>query len=308
MREVEYRNTTNGNKFLTSADGTSIYAEAVGRTPGPGVPTIVFIHGLLMSSAVFDTIFTDDAWTRNTYLVRYDVRGQGRSGQPCDEAGWESKRFAEDFETVMNAFKLDRPFVAGWAKYANARPSTGVWEVSTNITDILSFHPAEYLAGIIYIAPIPYTAIAYEVGTLAAGACVSRLCQPTSVPVFQSAAQDFVSLCSGTGHGFSFALYRMCLGNAIVQPVETTGQLMSRAQDEKGLLGAGHEGRLPLLFLYGTQDEVTKHEPVLDAIAGWTRLDKRAIKAGHTLWLEEPIGFRETILQWTHSVCQKETV
>ncbi|KAF8885171.1 Alpha/Beta hydrolase protein [Infundibulicybe gibba] len=227
------------NQLLTSADGTHIYAEAAGRAPGPGVPTIVFIHGLLVPPTVFDTIFAHDMWARNSYLVRYHVRGQGRSGQPRDEAGWESKRFAEDFEAVMNTFRLDRPFVAGWSLGA------------TSITDVLSFHPPEYLSGIIYIAPIPYIATAHEIGSPTALACIPPPSQPTSVLDFQSAAQNFVSLCSGTGHAFSFALYHMYLGNAIVQPVEATGQLMSRARDERGLLRAGREGRLPLLFLYG---------------------------------------------------------
>jgi pimeloyl-ACP methyl ester carboxylesterase len=46
--------------------------------------------------------------------VRYDVRGHGRSSKPTDEASWESKRLAEDFDVVIEAFKLDKPFVLGW--------------------------------------------------------------------------------------------------------------------------------------------------------------------------------------------------
>jgi pimeloyl-ACP methyl ester carboxylesterase len=46
--------------------------------------------------------------------VRYDVRGHGRSGKPSDVAAWESKRLAEDFDAVVEAFKLDKPFVLGW--------------------------------------------------------------------------------------------------------------------------------------------------------------------------------------------------
>ncbi|KAF8885172.1 Alpha/Beta hydrolase protein [Infundibulicybe gibba] len=279
-----------GSKLLTSADGTRIYAEAVGLAPGPGVPTIVFTHGQFLTSVVFDAIFADDVWTRNAYLVRYDGRGQGRSGQTPGrgEADWEPKRFAEDFEAVVNAFELDRPFVAGC------------------ITDVLSFHPPEYLSGIIYIAAIPYTGpAAYKIGSPASVDCITRLFKPTSVPDFQSAAQMFMSICAGTGHTFPFPLYQICLGNAILQPAEVTWRLLNRTQDETGLLRAGREGRLPLLFLYGTKDEVTKYEPVLDAIAGWVRLDTRTMEAGHTIWLDKPTEFREAILQWTRSVCQE---
>jgi pimeloyl-ACP methyl ester carboxylesterase len=46
--------------------------------------------------------------------VRYDVRGHGRSGKPEEDEGWEWERFAEDFDTVVEAFGVRRPFVAGW--------------------------------------------------------------------------------------------------------------------------------------------------------------------------------------------------
>lgn len=46
--------------------------------------------------------------------VRYDVRGHGRSGKPEEDEAWEWKRFAEDFDAVVEAYKLHKPFVAGW--------------------------------------------------------------------------------------------------------------------------------------------------------------------------------------------------
>ena len=52
--------------YVASADGTHIYAEAVGdpaRTP------IVFIHGGSLSSIMFDSIFNDTKWTDRLYLV-----------------------------------------------------------------------------------------------------------------------------------------------------------------------------------------------------------------------------------------------
>jgi pimeloyl-ACP methyl ester carboxylesterase len=46
--------------------------------------------------------------------VRYDVRGHGRSGKPTTEEAYQSKRFADDFKTVIDAFKLERPVLAAW--------------------------------------------------------------------------------------------------------------------------------------------------------------------------------------------------
>jgi hypothetical protein len=127
-------------RMLISADGTEIYANAIGD---PSNQAIVFIHGFVWSLMAFDDIFTNPHWTNQFHLVRflvssmcsrlnevpimyhtlrvtkvrYDVRGHGRSGKPDADEAWESKRFAEDFDTVVNAFKLRKPFVAGWYVY-----------------------------------------------------------------------------------------------------------------------------------------------------------------------------------------------
>lgn len=41
-------------RYLTSADGSKLYVEAIGD---PTKPCIVFIHGFTLSGAVFDNIF-----------------------------------------------------------------------------------------------------------------------------------------------------------------------------------------------------------------------------------------------------------
>lgn len=53
--------------LVRSADGTEIYADAVGD---PARPAIVFIHGFSLSALVFDPIFADPEWLENAYLVR----------------------------------------------------------------------------------------------------------------------------------------------------------------------------------------------------------------------------------------------
>jgi pimeloyl-ACP methyl ester carboxylesterase len=53
-------------KVLVSADGTEIYADAVGD---PTKLALVFIHGFALSSMVFDSIFNDPLWADQVYLV-----------------------------------------------------------------------------------------------------------------------------------------------------------------------------------------------------------------------------------------------
>ena len=55
-------------EYVTSADGTRIYSEAVGD---PSKPAIIFIHGFQLSSIAFDSIFDDPKWTDKLYLVRW---------------------------------------------------------------------------------------------------------------------------------------------------------------------------------------------------------------------------------------------
>ncbi len=54
--------------FIKSADGTEIYADAVGNR-SPDSPTIVLIHGGCMIKGVFDPIFEDTKWTSSVFLV-----------------------------------------------------------------------------------------------------------------------------------------------------------------------------------------------------------------------------------------------
>lgn len=54
--------------MVKSADGTEIYADAVGNR-SPGIPTIVMIPGFSMVKAAFDSIFEDHKWTSNAFLV-----------------------------------------------------------------------------------------------------------------------------------------------------------------------------------------------------------------------------------------------
>lgn len=98
-------------KLLTSPDGTEIWAEEAGdRTK----PAIVFIHGLACTALAFNAQFADEGLLRTAHLVRYEMRGHGRSGKPEGFDAYASVRHAEDFRTVCEAFELVRPFVLGW--------------------------------------------------------------------------------------------------------------------------------------------------------------------------------------------------
>lgn len=56
------------SRFVTSADGTQILADAIGNR-SPEFPVIVMIHGFCMIGAAFDPMFDDPQWTSNAFLV-----------------------------------------------------------------------------------------------------------------------------------------------------------------------------------------------------------------------------------------------
>ena len=98
-------------KMFTSPDGTHIWAEEAGdRTK----PAIVFIHGLACTALAFNAQFADAELLRSAHLVRYEMRGHGRSGKPDGIEAYASLRHAEDFRTVCEVFGLTKPIVLGW--------------------------------------------------------------------------------------------------------------------------------------------------------------------------------------------------
>ena len=55
------------SKFVTSSDGSKIYAEAIGD---PTKPALVLVPGYMLSTMVFDKQFEDKELQKELYLVR----------------------------------------------------------------------------------------------------------------------------------------------------------------------------------------------------------------------------------------------
>jgi hypothetical protein len=56
------------SRFVKSADGTKIYADATGNR-SPGLPTIVLIHGGAMMKEAYNPIIEDPRWTSRVFLA-----------------------------------------------------------------------------------------------------------------------------------------------------------------------------------------------------------------------------------------------
>ncbi|KAK7045133.1 putative oxidoreductase ephD [Favolaschia claudopus] len=262
-------------RFVTSKDGTQIFAEARGN---PSKPAVVFIHGFRLGATVFDSIFDDPHWLSQVYLVRYDTRGHGRSDKPTDATSWASERLAQDFDAVVQSYNLHCPFVLAW--------SLG----GTHIVDILSIHPATYLSGIIYNAAIPDTTHLMSVVSPAGVALVLKILS------FPQAFIEFINLCHPA---LEWNFYLACLGNGDVQPTIAAGFAGTRSQNSTALLNAGRSGELALLAIFGADDKLIQKQPALDFISGWKNLTVTTLpNAEHFTWISQPELFRTTVLEW----------
>lgn len=54
-------------KFVVSKDGTRVFAGALGN---PEKPALIFVHGIMTSSSVFNEIFSSPENSKDFYLVR----------------------------------------------------------------------------------------------------------------------------------------------------------------------------------------------------------------------------------------------
>ncbi|KAF9016189.1 alpha/beta-hydrolase [Hymenopellis radicata] len=270
-------------RMLTSADGTLIYADAIGD------PT----NQLLSSYTAFDAIFDDPKWSESLYLIRHARPRAERDA--TDASAWESRRLAEDFDAVVDAFGLAKPFVLAW--------SLG----GTHLVDILSLHPGSYLSGVIHLAGVPYMASVPIAGTPLARSCLAPLAQTTDVVAYQEAAIKFAKGCAP---GASWNVITQVLGQMMMLPPAVTQRVIARTQDEKGFLKAGAEG-LPFLSVGGDEDILIDWKAAAPLMDGFTNKKFVEIKgegADHIPWLTRSDEMRGHIVSWIEEVGKSPSI
>ena len=103
--------TPHKSLFVTSQDGTRIWAEDGGNKNG--IP-VVFVHGLACTNVVWNLQFSDPALKEKLYMIRYELRGHGRSDHPFTPDKYSTQSFADDFVAVCKEFGVVKPFVCAW--------------------------------------------------------------------------------------------------------------------------------------------------------------------------------------------------
>ncbi|KAJ7173717.1 Alpha/Beta hydrolase protein [Mycena filopes] len=270
--------TTIQSKLCPSSDGTLIYAEAAGN---PANPSVVFAHGFALSGIVFDGVFSDARMLDKLFLVRYDVRGQGRSGKPTEAEGYASSLYAADFAAVVREFRLDMPVFVGWSAGA------------TIAADICT-----------YISPVPIRGAIALSGPLAVDTAADTLkpllLRLTSGFVSPDATTaldtriEFVDSLFTDPTAVPFAVKSAWLGSTVLMsPAVTAALLAGHKPQQAALVELGAKG-FPAMMIYGTGDQIQDGSiGAAEARPYFTDLEVVAIEGGsHTVFYD---SFEETV-------------
>ncbi|GBE79337.1 Alpha/Beta hydrolase protein [Sparassis latifolia] len=206
---------SNREEFLTSTDGTKLWAESAGD---PSKPALVFIHGLACTALGFERQFTDPKLLENLHLVRYEMRGHGRSDMPEFPEAYGSIHHAEDFRTVCEAFGLHRPFVLGWS-LGGCIP-----------VDIVAAYGADFISGVVYVGgPVLSFRLNEECWHPLFHAMIPLICSEDSEVVAKSASMFFDSCVADP---IPYPTKLLWMGGFGSQPPKIRHYSLARGQDD----------------------------------------------------------------------------
>ncbi|KZT64941.1 alpha/beta-hydrolase [Daedalea quercina L-15889] len=223
-------------KHLRSSDGNPIYAEAIGN---PKNPHVILVHGVGLSAATFNNLFEDKRLLDKVYLVRYDLRGHGRSGMPRSLEAYASSLFADDYAEVIRAFDLKH---FGWS-YGSS--------IAVDVCANLSPNP---IGGIVYVNGLPYVGMMPKVGTPTVAGFVPGMVTSTDVALNGRTKLAFMDSLFANPECVDFDVKTSWIGQASLQPPDVPGSAEAVRGRREGL---------PLLILGGTADKQVMSDIVI---------------------------------------------
>ncbi|KAK0203311.1 Alpha/Beta hydrolase protein [Desarmillaria ectypa] len=277
-------------QLITSQDGTRIWADADGTA---GKPPVIFIHGFLGSGLSWVKQFNDKQLLDNLFMIKYEVRGHGRSDQPESEDAYASAKHAEDFQAVCAAFNVTKPIVVSW--------SLG----GVIVPDVLSRYGASPLpvAGHVMLNALPWISMSRDITVKPYNTAVISLIRSPHATEFQNGLKEFIGAFVAPGNSISYEDQCMWIGSAASMNTAARTFSLSRKQDETALLSVANE--LPILCIQGTEDmlvDLEKHEEFMKKHFG-DNLDYRRLPgAGHMPFYELPEIVGLNILQFVQRV------
>ncbi|EED80710.1 predicted protein [Postia placenta Mad-698-R] len=280
-------------KSVKSSDGVTIYAEAVGN---PQNPCLVLVHGLNLSAATFNNLFADKRLLEKLYLIRYDMRGHGRSGMPATADAYVSSLFADDFAAVIGAFNVKSVIHLGWSYGCT---------IAVDICQYLNPNP---IAGVVYLAALPYVGpVMQRVGTPIVLGLLPGLMNTTDVALNGRTKVAFMDSLFTHPERVDFNVITSWIGQAVLQPPDVSNLILTRSQDPSKLFEAGRDG-LPLLILNGTADKQVLGDVVVKEMSPYFKdVDVHMVDGGaHALFYEHQDEVVTALLKFAKRVSERQ--
>ncbi|KAE9402061.1 alpha/beta-hydrolase [Gymnopus androsaceus JB14] len=225
-------------QFVTAPDGTKIWAAACGN---PSKPAVVFVHGFACTSDVFEKQYTDAMMLENLYIIRYDLRGCGRSEGPLNAEAYSSERQAGDFKAVIDAYGVHKPFAATWSMGGIVPP------------DVVAKYGPDSLAGQILIGSFPHHNMHSEIIHPHIVSLIPGLITE-DIALFAKTLPDFVLACFAPEYELPYDVYAKWIGGTAPRPPIVRQSMLMRKQDETAIMAAA-VNQFPYLVIHGGEDQ-----------------------------------------------------
>ncbi|KAF5338156.1 hypothetical protein D9611_014563 [Ephemerocybe angulata] len=280
-------------RYVSSSDGTQIFAQAVGQ---PHLPTLVFVHGFALSALVWAHILHDTNLLRYFHLhTTYEDTGAVGSQRKKPTT---SKLGADDFVAVTKAFNVTKPLFIGW--------SLG----GTYASDVLQHYGPDALSGIIWTAGLPYLAASPTVLTpWIQNIVLPAISSVDNATLGLSIRQEFTNALFNHPEKVPIGVLWSWLGSTTLQdPAKITfpaGPGRGNTQDPTNLFEAGKKG-IPLLIINGDADRFVIGDETVKAVKGkWKDLTVYTAKNGsHVFFYEEKEEYVCQVLRFARRVFQ----
>ncbi|KAJ3833526.1 Alpha/Beta hydrolase protein, partial [Lentinula raphanica] len=258
-------------RLVKSSDGCMIYAEATGNSQNPHV---VLIHGMTFCGALFDDMCSLPQALEKLYIVRYDLRGHGRSGKPETAESHSSKLYADDFMAVASEFDLKNPVLAGWSFGG---------QVAIDLAANISPLP---ISGVFYINSTSIKSVS--------GRPIMRdiMSLEANVATSAQALTLMRKVCFGAPSVPPLSFYEDCFmaGIQVMQPYNARQVAMRRNKNPVPYLEALREGKLRVFVCYGEADQMLDGTVLSKEMQEMARyVDVKAIEGGsHVVFMQFP--------------------
>jgi pimeloyl-ACP methyl ester carboxylesterase len=282
---MEWKPTTMETITTIPVNGVPIYTRSIGESG----KAIIFIHGGLQQSAVWEPQLKDDLLQEQFRLIALDLPGHGRSGRSTEpERDYSIAGMARQLADYINGIVLDDYVLAGL--------SSGASLISEALPHLHIAPRGLFFAG----APLPGNDIPLNAVLLASPFAQVLTATPPSDAVLTAytkrlvykATDKFIAVCKQYYHDTD-PVFRVSFGEYIDGRSETPNQI-------NGL----QESQLPVCFVLGQQEAVVKPN-YLDGIRfrhKWKDTIFKVPAAGHLVNYDQPQIFNHLLLQFADEV------